>query len=253
MLRGVSPWLSSYLLAVAQVAGVAEARHDVLVLVESRVDGSAPYRGAVVGECLSDVLYSLRCGYHARHVHALWCALGEECLVAQLHRASGGEHRVGYDERLAFDVGRGEILNVYAYVGVRLVGVLAVCAHEGVAGMVEYVQKTVVERQTGPEYGCEHHLVGWHTDARRAERRLHLAYLVAESLAQLVGLELAYAHDVVAEKQSVVLVVLVAHLGHILVHDGVCLAEVDNLHDVLCFIYNLMCGNGGAAAESYRL
>ena len=123
------------LAAVAQVAGIAESRHDVFVLVHARVDGSAPYCCLVFGQSLFYVVYAVGRCYHAGNVYALGRALCQECPVAQLHRAAGGQHGVGNYERLAVDARRGKIFNVYAHLGVLAVGIFAVCAHEGVAGV----------------------------------------------------------------------------------------------------------------------
>ena len=129
------------------------------------------------------MLYTLRRGYDARHVYALRRTVGEESLVAQLHRAARCEHRVGYDERLAVEARRGEVLHVYAYLGVAVVLVFAVRADEGVACVVEHVQETVVERQSGTENRSQYYLVGRHIDLSRAQRRLNVALLIVERLA----------------------------------------------------------------------
>ena len=75
---------SLYFSSVAEVAGVTESRHDILMLVQTRVNGSAP-DGGVLGECAAYVLDALRRSNHADHVNALRGALGEERLVAHLH------------------------------------------------------------------------------------------------------------------------------------------------------------------------
>ena len=51
-------WKSLDLSAVAQVACVAEAWHDIFVLVQSVVDSSAP-DGGVLRECLTDMFDAL--------------------------------------------------------------------------------------------------------------------------------------------------------------------------------------------------
>lgn len=209
------------LAAVAEVAGVAEARHDVFVLVHSRVDGRAPHGCLVVGEGLLDMLDALGRGYHAGHVYALGRAVGKEGLVAQLHRAARGQHGVGYDERLAVDRGRGEVFHVYAHFCVAVVLVFAVRAYEGVAGVVKHVQEAVVERQSGTENRSQYYLVGRHIDLSRAQRRLNVALLIVERLAYLVGHHLAHARNIITEKQAVKLIFLVAHLSHVLVEDSV--------------------------------
>lgn len=67
--RGFKGWLLD-LAAVAKVAGVAEARYDVFVLVEARVDRCAP-DGGVFREGLADVVDAVgRCD-DTYHVHLL--------------------------------------------------------------------------------------------------------------------------------------------------------------------------------------
>ena len=120
--------------------------------------------------------------------------------------------------------------------GVSLVLILAECRNEGIAGVVEDVEETLMERQTGTEDGAEHQLVGRHIHLGNAKRSLDVALLIVERLAQLVGDEFADAHDVVAEQQTVLLIVLVAHLRHILVNDRVALAEINYFHIVRLFL-----------------
>ena len=213
-------WLYYFYLqlaAVAQVAGIAESRHDVFVLVHARVNGCAPYCGLVVGQSLLYVVYAVGCGYHAGYVYALRRAFGKEGLVAQLHRSACCQHGVGYDERLAVDARRGKIFNMYAHLGALVVGIFAVCAHKGVSGVVEHVEESVVERQSGAEYRGKDNLVGRHADARYAQGRGYVFRLIFERLAYLVGHHLAHARYVVAEQQAVLLIVYVSYLCQILV------------------------------------
>lgn len=70
--------------AVAQVASIAKARHDIFVLVQSGVDGRCP-DGSVLGEGALDVLNALGSCYHARHVHVFGHAFRGEGLEAHLH------------------------------------------------------------------------------------------------------------------------------------------------------------------------
>ena len=77
-----SPFLK--FVAVTQVSGIAEARYDVFVLVEARVDRCAP-DGGVFREGLADVVDAVgRCD-DTYHVHLLRLALGEQGLVTHLH------------------------------------------------------------------------------------------------------------------------------------------------------------------------
>ena len=238
--------------SIAQVAGIAEARYDVLVLVETLVYGSTP-NGSVVGECLAYVLNAFGRCHYANHMHLLWGALGEQRLVAQLHRTASSEHRVDDEQSGVVEVGSGKILHMDANLGVSLVLILAECRNEGIAGVVEDVEEALVERQTGTEYGAEHQLVGRHIHLGNAKRSLYVALLLVERLAQLVSDKFAYTHDVVAEQQTVFLIVLVAHLRHILINNRVALAEIDNFHIVRLFLNSYKSTNKILYLRKYSL
>lgn len=51
------------------------------MLVELWVDGSTPYRGLVVGECVADVIDALCGGNDTGDMNMLGSAVGEESLV----------------------------------------------------------------------------------------------------------------------------------------------------------------------------
>ena len=205
------------------------------MLVETLVYGSTP-DGSVLGECLAYVLNALGRSHNANHVHLLGSALGEQSLVAQLHRAARSEHRIDDEQCGVVEVGSGKILYVDANLGMSLVLIFAECRNEGIAGVVEDVEEALVERQTCTEYGAEHQLVGRHIHLGNAKWSLYVALLIVERLAQLVGDEFADTHDVVAEQQTVLLIVLVAHLRHILVDNRVALAEINYFHIVRLFL-----------------
>ena len=115
-----SPFLK--FVSVTQVSGIAEARYNVLVLVQSLVDGSAPDGGLVVREGLLDVLDALWGSQDASHVDVLRVALGEDRLQAHLHADASGKHRVGDDKRFAVNLWCGKIFDVDTHLGVALVG-----------------------------------------------------------------------------------------------------------------------------------
>ena len=89
--------------------------------------------------------------------------------------------------------------------------------------MVEDVEEAVVEGQPGAEYRGQHHLIGRHAHLGSAERGGDIPRFVAQCLRNLVCLAFSYAHDVVAKQESVALIVLVPHFGHVLANDGVLL------------------------------
>ena len=93
-----------------------------------------------------------------------------------------------------------------------------------------------MQGQSGTEYGGKHHLVGRHADGGYAQGCGHLPALIVERLADFVGFHLAYAPDVVAEHEAVVLVILVPEFGQVLVDDAVAFAEIDDFHGVMYFL-----------------
>ena len=145
------------------------------------------------------MLYAFRCSQHTGHVDVLWGSLGEDGLHSHLHTDAGGEHGVGYDECLAVYLGRSQIFDVYAYLGVRLVGILSVSTHEGIARVVEDIEESLVKRQSGTEYGTYHHPVGRQTDTCHAQRCSDVLRLIVEGFRNFESFVLAYALDVVAE------------------------------------------------------
>ena len=115
---------------------------------------------------------------------------------------------------------------------VLTVGVHAEGGDEGVVGMVEHLEESLVEGQSGTQDGADDQLVGRHIDGCYAQRRGHFAFLVSEGFGYLVGHHLADAADVVAEKLSALLEMGVAYLCEILVDDGVVVAQVDDFHEL---------------------
>lgn len=175
-----SPFLK--FVSVTQVAGVAEAWHDVLVLVQSLVDGSAPDGGLVVREGLLDVLDAFRGSQDASHVDVLRVALGEDRLQTHLHADAGGKHRVGDDERLAVNLRCGKIFDVDTHLGVALVGIFTISTHKGVARVIENAEKAFVERKSGTEDGANDNLVGREIDLCYTKWCSHVFCFIIESL-----------------------------------------------------------------------
>ena len=175
-----SPFLK--FVSVTQVSGIAEARYDVLVLVQSLVDGSAPDGGLVVREGLLDVLDAFRGSQDASHVDVLRVALGEDRLQAHLHADASGKHRVGDDKRLAVNLWCGKIFDVDTHLGMALVGIFTISTHKGVARVIENVEKAFVERKSGTEDGANDNLVGREINLGYTERGSHVSVLVIEGL-----------------------------------------------------------------------
>ena len=79
------------------------------------------------------------------------------------------------------------------------VGILAVCAYKTVVGMVEHIQESCVQGQSGTEDGAQHDTVLRQTDACRAQGGSHFALFVGQRLAHFICHHFAYACYVVAE------------------------------------------------------
>ena len=75
-----------FFFAVGEVAGVAQARHDVEMRIQLRVDSAYPHCGGFGREMLAHIVDGRLRGNHRGDVHVLWSALGEQCFVCQLHR-----------------------------------------------------------------------------------------------------------------------------------------------------------------------
>lgn len=221
------------LIAIAEVAGIAETGHNVFMLVHAGVYGGAPNGGTVGREGALHVLYALRRGNDAAHMNVARHTLGDERLIAQLHASARGEHRVGNDERFPFDAGRGEILHVYAHLVALIVYILAVGAHESIAGMVEDIEEAIVERQSGAEDGGKHYFVYGHVHLSYAQRRGNVLFFILQRARNLKGLELANTLDVITEKEAVFLILSIAYLRHILIDNSVLVAKINDVHKEL--------------------
>ena len=203
--------LASVFVTIGEVACVAQSRDDVGVLVERRVDGCAPDGGRRVGEDAADVVYGLACGDDRCYVDAAWRAFAKHGVVACLHRAACGEHWVGDDERLAVDAGRCEVFG--HDVKVCVVRIAAVGGDESIPRLVEEIEESFVEHQSGPQDRAEHHIVVGGSHFGCAERCHDLFCRVFEPLANLVGHCFAYSDGVAPESHAVGLYVTVAQLG----------------------------------------
>lgn len=93
-------------------------------------------------------------------------AFGQQCAVAQLHRRAGGKHRVDKKQGLVVEAWRGYIFD--EDVEIVVVGIFSVGRHECVLGVVENVEESLMERETGAEYGRQNKSVVEQTAARGA-------------------------------------------------------------------------------------
>ena len=178
----MQPFSALELASVAEVSGIAETRNDVFVLVQSLIDGCTPDGSLILRESLLDVLDSFWSGKHAGYVDMLRGSLGKERLHTHLHADTCGKHRVCDDERLAGKVWSSQILDMNPHLGMLLVGIFAIGTHESIAGVVEDIEETLVERQASTEDRTDDNLVGREINLGYTERGSHVSVLVIEGL-----------------------------------------------------------------------
>lgn len=85
--------------------------------------------------------------------------------------------------------------------------------------MVEDVEESFVERDTGAENGCEHNFLIENRAFARSEGSDYLVHPVIQCLAYLIGHKFAYTLKVAAKAEHVVLNCHVAQFCHILADD----------------------------------
>ena len=99
------------LFTVAEVAAVAEAWNDVLMLVHALVDGSTP-DGRALGQCLLDDFDALGGGNDAAEVNLLGLAGLQQRLDGGREAATCCQHGVDNEQRLVLDALRGDVLGM---------------------------------------------------------------------------------------------------------------------------------------------
>ena len=220
---------SSEFFSVAEVAAVTESRYDVFVFVHAWVDGCAP-KCDVGSHVLLEHVHAFGGADDRGDVHLVGLTRLEQGFVGGHHASARGQHGIDDDECLALDARRSHVFGVDAHFGVFAVGVHAEGGDKGVFGMVEDVEETFVERQTGTQYGGQQEVVLDDGHLGCPQGGGDGLCFVGECARDFVGHGFAYATDVLPEQGSVALVGFVANLGHELVDDGVLLAEVDGVH-----------------------
>lgn len=117
-----------------------------------------------------------------------------------------------------------------AHLGVFAIGVHAIGRDKGAGSAVEDMKETFVERQACTQDGGDEQVVLGQRDVEGAEGRGHGLGFVSKRLGKFKGHHLAYTLYVGAEEVAVALKTLIAQLAHVLVDDGVALAEIDDIH-----------------------
>ena len=155
-------------------------------------------------------------------------AVTKERLITYLHRHTCSQHRVHHDQRLALHRRSGHILgdNLQFALGIEA----AVGTEESVLRVVEDIEESLMQRQTGTQDSSQHELVGNGVDRCDAQRRLHVGLLVVERLAHFDCHEFADSLDVATETEAILLDVDIADFAQVHVEHAVVLGEVDDLH-----------------------
>ena len=204
------------------------------MLVEFLVDGSTDECHILaVAIQLLHMLHTLTACNGTGNEDAGWLSLGLESLQRQLHALASGQHGIHQHECLAREVGSSDILNVHIHLAALLVLVIAVCAHKGILGLVKYIQKALVHRQSCAEHSGHHHLVVKGVGCSHSQRSLHLLLRVVEHAAQLVSLCFANALQIAAEAHAVGLHIHVSQLGNVGVHHTARVSHVYSFHSYL--------------------
>ena len=101
---------------------------------------------------------------------------------------------------------------------------------EGVVGMVEHAEETLVERQSSTKHRSNDDVVLWKLNVEFAEWSDDVLWGVFERLRNFEGHVLADAFNVVTEQQAVLLIVDIAKLRHVAVHHRVLFVQVNGFH-----------------------
>ena len=167
-------------------------------------------------------------------MHVLRLAVPAEPVQGQFYRRTRGQHSVSQHQYLAFQRRHGGIFDV----DVKFVApvVFPVGGHESAVGVVETVEKPLVERNSGAQYGCYDQSGPAGVDAGYAKRGLHLEVAIFQDLADLIAENLSYPFEVGAEAHPVFLDGFVADLSDEVVEYAVCFSKVYDFHNVRFFV-----------------
>ena len=159
-----------------------------------------------------------------------WLPFRYERLIGQFHRLARCEHGIYEHERATVEVGRGDVFNAYIHFAALFVAIVAIGRYEGVVGMVEDIEETRVEGQSGTKDGGDDDAVVLGRGCGRAERCLYEFSAVVERLRDFEGHGLAYSLEVATEALAVALDNDVTQLGYVTVDDSVLFGKVDYFH-----------------------
>ena len=157
-------------------------------------------------------------------------SLKQQCAVGQIHTVTGSQHRVNQNQCLAVQFGRCHILNVH--IKVNLIQILAVGRYERVLAVVKVVVETLVQRQSGTEYGTKNNILFRDIDGCGTKRGCYLFCHIVEFFAYLQRHNLTDTLQIAAETQLVLLDVYIADFGDELVQNTVLFVEINYFHIV---------------------
>lgn len=100
--------------------------------------------------------------------------------------------------------------------------------------MVEHIQESSMQRQSGTENSGNHHLVIGCADRRHPQGSLYLLDRIRQFLTHFIRHYLSNAFNITAETHTVALDCYITNFRHVLVQDRICLGKVDNLHNYKC-------------------
>ena len=224
----------SNLLPVGQVAGIADAGHDVGTRGQLLVDGRRPDGSRLPRHVLHHVVHALLAGYDRRHMRMGRSAAPlAQRVVGQHERRTRSQHGVDQQQRFALQVAARNVFDLHRELPV--LGALAVGRDERVLRVVEIIEETLVERQPGTQDGGDDNPVVDLLHDGFAQRRFDRPRRVVQFLREFVGRDFADTLHVAAETHRIGLHLSVANLGDELVEHGVLLAEDMQLHDSLRF------------------
>ena len=125
---------------------------------------------------------------------------------------------------------------MHAHLGMLTVGVHTISRYESIVGVVEHIDKTLVERQTGTQHSGNQQVFLWQLDIDGAQWCCNSLGTILQGFRQLVGHHLAHTLDVMTEQQTVLLVVLVSQLRHVQIDNRIGLAKIYYFNHILTFL-----------------
>ena len=125
---------------------------------------------------------------------------------------------------------------MHAHLGMLTVGVHTISRYESIVGMIEHIDKTLVERQTGTQHSGNQQVFLWQLDIDSAQWCCNGLGTILQGFRQLVGHHLAHTLDIMTEQQTVLLIVLVSQLRHVQIDNRIGFAKIYYFNHILTFL-----------------